>query len=86
MFEPGRKVRCIILDDEIADGQHSRSLACLNKHDIYTVAEYNTPGDCAWYVPEEKFWKTNGGRMTLQEMPKLQFFGKRFEEIVYHEG
>lgn len=78
MFKKGFVVKCVILDDETADGKHQASLALLSKDSIYHVLEYDTPIECARLFPEQRFWEENGGRMILQEHPKLRFFGKRF--------
>lgn len=81
MFTKGDPVRCILVDDETADGKHQSSLAVLSMGQMYHMEEFNTPEECAKLFPEQKFWQENGGRMILQELPKLRFFGKRFARL-----
>lgn len=81
MFKKGQTVRVIILDDELADGQHSPSMALLSKDKIYHVEEYNSVEECARLWPEADYWQKNGGRMILKEKPDCPFFGKRFELV-----
>lgn len=86
MFKKCQAVRVIILDDELADGQHSASMALLSKDTIYRVDEYHTPEECAKLWPDATYWQENGGRMTLKEKPDSPFFGKRFELVGNEDG
>ena len=68
MFKPGNKVRCVILDDETADGKHLQSMALLNLNDVYEVSEYLGIWSCgATMLEAPARWHKNGGRMELKE-------------------
>ena len=81
MFVKGQSVRCVVIDDELADGAHSASFALLKKDEIYHVEEYYSPEDCARLLPKEIFWQKNGGKIVLEELPECSFFGNRFQLV-----
>lgn len=77
MFEKGQKVKCVILDDEGGIGP------VLVKDKEYTVRQFLSLEECAKVLTntDDKFWQEEGGRMELKELPRLYFFGKRFEIV-----
>lgn len=75
MFEKGQKVKCVILDNEGDIGP------ALERDEIYIVQEFLSSEECAKLLPGEKFWQEQGGRIELEELPGLRFFGKRFQIV-----
>ncbi len=80
MLKPGSKAICVILDDEAADGSHIPSMALLKLGNVYTMAEFQDADECARRFRDQPHFAQNGGRVVTQEMPGLEFFGKRFAE------
>ncbi len=78
---PFGPVRCVIVDDEAADGSHMATLAILEKDKLYRVVDYRDPAECRELYPQEKFWQENGGRVVLEEYPELAFFARRFVRV-----
>ena len=81
MYRPGTKVICTRVHDEAADGRSMPSMALLTAGIVYMVVEFDDPSDCKVSYSQQPFFQENGGRMVLQELPGLVFFGRRFEEV-----
>lgn len=84
MFHRGELVKCIVVDDEMADGRHVVSFALLNRDSVYRVVRFFTPEESKRCFPDSPWFHEpeNGGRIELKEFPGCSFFGKRFESTV----
>ena len=73
-FVLGQKVKCMKCDDELSG-------PALEQGRVYTVADFNSPEECATLFPGKDYWQENGGRVMLVELPRLEWFGRRFEVL-----
>ena len=67
----GDKVVCV-------DEKMGNIGAVLENGKTYTVKEYISREACAILCPAKNHWQENGGRIKLEEMPNLEWFGRRF--------
>lgn len=72
MFAVGQGVKVI-------GGERELKFFYFDADKIYHVKEYNSPEECAGLFPNQPWWQENGGRVVLEERPKLEWFGKRFK-------
>ncbi len=75
-FQPGQAVRCVAPDNDFPG-----CAPLLEAGKIYHVVECNTAEECEFLFPRAGYWRENGGRVILQEMPELEFFARRFEPV-----
>jgi len=50
----------------------------LKSDEVYHVSEYAPPAECAQKWPENIHYQEHGGRVVIEEMPTLEWFGDRF--------
>lgn len=76
MFTKGQKVRPVFKtkDDE-------QFFSSLKTDRIYHVLEYNPPNECAKRWPEKTYYQEHVGRVVVEEMPTLEWFGDRFAPV-----
>lgn len=79
MFQPGQTVKVIARSK--GDSDELRFLIFLSEGKIFHVLEFDSPEECARKFPGKIYWQENGGRMVLQELPGLEYFGRRFEAV-----
>lgn len=63
------------------DMEELKFLMMLPVGKVFHVLEYQSPEECAKMFPGKKYWVENGGRVVLRELPKLEYFGRRFEVV-----
>lgn len=75
-FQPGQAVKCISVDNETTG-----CAPLLESWKVYHVAQCNTAKECKFLFPEADYWRANGGRVVLEEMPNLEFSANRFKAL-----
>lgn len=78
MFQLGQAVKVIARNK--GDAEELKFLM-LPEGKIFHVLKYSSPEECAKMWPGQTWWVENDGRMTLQELSKLEYFGRRFEAV-----
>ena len=73
MFAKGQEVRPVFQDKE-----EEQFFSFLKSGETYHVLEYNSPDECATRWPEKPYYQEHKGRIVIEEMPTLEWFGDRF--------
>ena len=79
MFTKGQAVRPVFKtkEDELF-------FSFLKSDSTYHVLEHNSTDECAQRWPEKTWYQEHEGRVVIEEMPKLEWFGDRF--VLADEG
>lgn len=74
MFTNGQAVKVTGTKEEI-------EFFMLSEDKPYHIKEFNTPEECKERWPDRPWFVENGGRIVVEEMPKLEWFGRRFVAV-----